>query len=120
MVKGTRLSADFILGLFSEGWTERQILENYPTLTHESLLAVFAFASECMGKPNMVDAADFNKFVETAGLPRFDYGNPPKSNRKKSAESLFGMFRHRAPDTPVSIEEMETAVHQRRRKRVTV
>lgn len=53
VVKGTRLSADFILGLFSEGWTERQILENYPTLTHESLLAVFAFASECMREETM-------------------------------------------------------------------
>ena len=53
VVKGTRLSADFILGLFSEGWTERQILENYPTLTHEALLAVFAFASECMREETM-------------------------------------------------------------------
>ncbi|PJB40016.1 MAG: hypothetical protein CO106_09665, partial [Deltaproteobacteria bacterium CG_4_9_14_3_um_filter_44_9] len=39
---------EFILGLFSEGWTEQQILENYPTLTKESLHAVFAFATECM------------------------------------------------------------------------
>jgi Protein of unknown function (DUF433) len=32
VVKGTRLSVEFILGLFSEGWTEQQVLENYPTL----------------------------------------------------------------------------------------
>jgi uncharacterized protein (DUF433 family) len=48
VVKRTRLSVEFILGLFSEGWTEQQILENYPTLTKESLRAVFAFATECM------------------------------------------------------------------------
>lgn len=48
VVKGTRLSVEFILGLFSEGWTEQQILENYPSLTKESLRAVFAFATECM------------------------------------------------------------------------
>ena len=48
VVRGTRLSVEFILGLFSEGWTEQQILENYPTLTNECLLAVFAFATECM------------------------------------------------------------------------
>ena len=48
VVKGTRLAVDFILGLFAEGWTEQQILENYPTLTHESLRAVFAFSAECM------------------------------------------------------------------------
>jgi uncharacterized protein (DUF433 family) len=48
VVKGTRLSVEFILGLFSEGWTEGQVLENYPTLTKESLRAVFAFAGECV------------------------------------------------------------------------
>ncbi|MEW6702275.1 MAG: DUF433 domain-containing protein [Bacteroidota bacterium] len=48
VVKGTRLSVEFILGLFSEGWSEQQILENYPTLTKESIRAVFAFATECM------------------------------------------------------------------------
>jgi uncharacterized protein (DUF433 family) len=40
VVKGTRLSVEFILGLFSEGWTEQQVLENYPTLNTRSLQAV--------------------------------------------------------------------------------
>jgi uncharacterized protein (DUF433 family) len=48
VVKGTRLAVEFILGLYAEGWTEDQILENYPTLTKESLLAVFAYTHECM------------------------------------------------------------------------
>lgn len=48
VVKGTRLSVEFILGLFANGWTEQQIIENYPTLTKESLRAVFAFSAECM------------------------------------------------------------------------
>ncbi len=48
VVKGTRLSVDFLLSLFAEGWTEQQILQNYPTLTRQSLRAVFAFATECM------------------------------------------------------------------------
>jgi uncharacterized protein (DUF433 family) len=43
VVKGTRLSIEFILGLYAEGWTEDQILANYPNLTKESLLAVFAY-----------------------------------------------------------------------------
>lgn len=47
-VKGTRLSVEFMLGLFAAGWTEQQVLENYPTLTPEALRAVFAFAAECM------------------------------------------------------------------------
>jgi len=48
VVKGTRLSVEFLLGLFATGWSEKQVLENYPTLTPESLQAVFAFAAESM------------------------------------------------------------------------
>ncbi len=48
VVRGTRLSVEFILSLFAAGWTERQVLDNYPTLTPQSLRAVFAFATECM------------------------------------------------------------------------
>ena len=51
VVKGTRLSVDFILGLFAAGWTEEQVLENYPHLTREDLRAVFAFAAERMQAP---------------------------------------------------------------------
>lgn len=47
VVKGTRLAVDFILRLFAAGWTESQVLENYPTLSPEALRAVFAFAAEC-------------------------------------------------------------------------
>ena len=48
VVKGTRLAVDFILRLFAVGWTEQQVLENYPTLSPEALRAVFAFAAECI------------------------------------------------------------------------
>jgi uncharacterized protein (DUF433 family) len=50
VVKGTRLSIDFILKLYAAGWTTEQILENYPQLTQESIQAVFAFAAECMSE----------------------------------------------------------------------
>lgn len=48
VVKGTRLAVEFILGLFAGGWSEQQVLENYPMLTPEALRAVFAFSAECM------------------------------------------------------------------------
>ncbi|GAB1545274.1 hypothetical protein NUACC21_79500 [Scytonema sp. NUACC21] len=47
-VKGTRLSVEFILGLFAHGWTVQQVLDNYPTMTPEALQAVFAFSAEFM------------------------------------------------------------------------
>jgi uncharacterized protein (DUF433 family) len=49
VVRGTRLAVDFVLGLFAAGWTTQQVIENYPGLTSESLLAVFAFAAESLG-----------------------------------------------------------------------
>lgn len=53
VVKGTRLSVEFILGLFAEGWAEQQVLENYPTLTKESIKAVFRFAADCMREESL-------------------------------------------------------------------
>ena len=46
VVRGTRMSVDFILGLFASGWTESQVLENYPTLTSDAIRAVFEFAAD--------------------------------------------------------------------------
>jgi uncharacterized protein (DUF433 family) len=48
VVVGTRLSVEFLLNLFAVGWTEQQVLENYPTLTQESLRAIFAYVAESM------------------------------------------------------------------------
>ena len=35
-IKGTRISVDHIISLLAQGWTEQQILDNYPRLTKES------------------------------------------------------------------------------------
>jgi uncharacterized protein (DUF433 family) len=46
VVRGTRLAADFLLGLFAAGWAQEQVLANYPQITPEALRAVFAYAAE--------------------------------------------------------------------------
>ncbi len=48
VIRDTRLSVEFLLGLFAAGWSEAQVLDNYPTLTTEALQAVFAFAAESL------------------------------------------------------------------------
>jgi len=50
IVKGSRLSVDFVLSLFAEGWSEQQVLDSYPQLEHEDLKAVFAFVRTCMAE----------------------------------------------------------------------
>ena len=47
-IKGTRISVEHILGLLAQGWNEKQILDNYPRLTKESLQAVFLYIQECL------------------------------------------------------------------------
>ncbi len=47
-IKGTRISVQLILELFSLGWSETQILESYPSISSESLKAVFAYLKDCI------------------------------------------------------------------------
>lgn len=47
-VKGTRISVEFIIERLAEGWTENELLENYPRLTAKHLQAVFAYVRECI------------------------------------------------------------------------
>jgi uncharacterized protein (DUF433 family) len=48
VVRGTRLSVDFIIGLMAEGWGEADILGNYPGLTREDLAACLAYARDIL------------------------------------------------------------------------
>ena len=44
VVKGTRLAVEFIIDLLAQGWTEAEILRNYPGLTREDIQACLAYA----------------------------------------------------------------------------
>ncbi len=41
-----RIAVEFVVDLLAQGWSERQIIENYPGLTHEDILACLNYASE--------------------------------------------------------------------------
>lgn len=56
VVRGTRLSVEFILGLFAAGWNEETVLRNYLHLTKESLQAVFAYAAEGLMAERFIDS----------------------------------------------------------------
>ena len=47
-IKGTRLAVEFIVGLLAQGWTEDEIVKNYPGLTHQDVLACLSYASELL------------------------------------------------------------------------
>jgi uncharacterized protein (DUF433 family) len=47
-VRGTRIAVDFVLELLAQGWTEAEVLRNYPTLTSEDVRACLRYASRVL------------------------------------------------------------------------
>lgn len=45
VIRGTRLTVEYILGLFAQGATSTEILDEYEGLTLEDLQACFLFAT---------------------------------------------------------------------------
>jgi len=48
VIKGTRMAVEFVIDLLANGWTESEILRNYPRLTHEDIQACLCYASSMM------------------------------------------------------------------------
>jgi uncharacterized protein (DUF433 family) len=51
VVRGTRLAVEFIIDLMAQGWSEADVLRNYPGLTRDDILACLAFAAETRNAP---------------------------------------------------------------------
>ena len=58
IIVNTRLSVKFILQRLAYGWTVEMLLNNYPTHSHRTLKAVFAYAHNCLK-----DGLLFNKNI---------------------------------------------------------
>ena len=48
IIKGTRLTVQFILGLLAQGMTTEDILKEYKKLTKEDILACLSFAHDTL------------------------------------------------------------------------
>ena len=47
-VKGSRISVELIVGWLAQGWTHEQLLESYPNITRDDILAALAFTTEML------------------------------------------------------------------------
>ena len=47
-IAGTRIGVEFLLDLLASGWSEAQILNEYPHLKPDDLQVVFAFVRDCL------------------------------------------------------------------------
>ena len=59
VIKGTRLSVEFILELIAEGWSEADMLRNYPGLTREQILACVAHARDRLSEERVSVSGTF-------------------------------------------------------------
>ena len=57
VIRGTRLSVEFVIGLMAEGWTETDILENYPGVTHDDIIACLAYARDALSSEKVFPSA---------------------------------------------------------------
>ncbi len=57
VIRGTRLSVDFIIGLMADGWTEADILRNYPGLVREDIAACLSFARDILSSEKIYPSA---------------------------------------------------------------
>ena len=48
IIKGTRISVEFVIGLLGQGWTAEQVLEEYDHLKLEDIQACLSYASEVL------------------------------------------------------------------------
>lgn len=48
VIRGSRLTVEFIIGLMAHGWTEKSIIENYPGIVKEDILACLNYAEEML------------------------------------------------------------------------
>jgi uncharacterized protein (DUF433 family) len=56
VIRGTRIPVEIILRLLGNGHPVEEIIDSYPRLTHDDVLAAQAFAADFLGNWRMVAA----------------------------------------------------------------
>jgi uncharacterized protein (DUF433 family) len=57
VIRGTRLSVEFVIGLLAEGWSEADILANYPAMRHEDILVCLSYARDMLSSERAFSSA---------------------------------------------------------------
>jgi uncharacterized protein (DUF433 family) len=48
IIKGTRISVEFVIDLLGRGWTVDEVLREYDHITHEDVQACLAYAGDVL------------------------------------------------------------------------
>ncbi|HEX5243621.1 MAG TPA: DUF433 domain-containing protein [Tepidisphaeraceae bacterium] len=52
-IRATRLSVEHLVGLLAQGWAEEEVLDAYPGLTRDDLLACLKYATESVANEQL-------------------------------------------------------------------
>jgi len=48
VIRETRLSVEFVIGLMADGWSEADVLQNYPGIGHDDIIACLAYGRDTL------------------------------------------------------------------------
>ncbi len=57
VIRGTRISVEFVIGLLADGWDETDILHEYPGITHDDVIACLAYARDVLKSEKVFPSA---------------------------------------------------------------
>jgi uncharacterized protein (DUF433 family) len=57
IVRGTRISVELVLGHLADGWSENDILAEYPSLTHDDIIACLGYAHDIVSEESLFHTA---------------------------------------------------------------
>ncbi|MFQ5685289.1 MAG: DUF433 domain-containing protein [Candidatus Scalindua sp.] len=56
VIKGTRITVELLLGKLSEGVTIQELLEAYPHLTKEDILAALSYSADVISREELIES----------------------------------------------------------------
>lgn len=57
IIKGTRITVELVMRKFASGYTVADLLESYPNLTVEQIMAAFSYAADMIANEEIIEAA---------------------------------------------------------------
>jgi uncharacterized protein (DUF433 family) len=57
LIRGTRMSVEFVIGLLADGWAETDILANYPGIARNDILACLSYARDALSAERVFPSA---------------------------------------------------------------
>jgi uncharacterized protein (DUF433 family) len=69
VIRGSRLSVEFVIGLMADGWGEAEILANYPGISRDDIIACLAYARDILSSNESSRPQPEMRFLANENFP---------------------------------------------------